>query len=78
MLAFFAGAEEQGKFALFVSEYERLMFRTANGILNNYHDAEEAVYSPLADVARRFSAVTAIAPQLERALGRFTDKKQKQ
>ncbi len=70
MLAFFAGAEEQGKFALFVSEYERLMFHTANGILNNYHDAEEAVYSALAAVARRFSAVSALAPEKKAAYAR--------
>ena len=52
----------QGAFGLFVKENEKLMFKAADGILHNYHDSEEAVYSALAAVARNFSSVSALAP----------------
>ena len=60
------GSGEQGAFGLFVSEYEPMMFRTADEILHNFHDSEEAVYAALTAIARRFSSVSVLAPS-ERA-----------
>ena len=53
---------KQGAFGLFVSRYEPMMFRTADEILHNFHDSEEAVYAALTAIARRFSSVSVLAP----------------
>lgn len=60
------GEEEKLRFAVLYETYRGLMFYTANSILHNSQDAEDAVHQAFISLAENFSKIKTIeCPQGE-------------
>ena len=48
----------EDEFEKFVKEYEKIMFSVAMGVLNNHHDAEDALIDAMVGIAKNFSRIS--------------------
>ena len=67
LLALLDDPAETSRFEAFLQAYQAVMIGVAFSVLQDYHDAEEAVLDALYGIARNFSGVKKLSPERQKA-----------